>query len=101
MFRHVVMFHWSEESTQAQREAALEALEALPECIEEVRTFSVGIDVGRTDTNHDLVVVADFDDEEAYRRYADHPDHRSLVSDQLGPVAHGRAAVQHVLPRGT
>jgi hypothetical protein len=97
MFRHVVMFQWKDDVGEVEVEKALGKLAALPNQIEEIRAFAVGSDAGLREDNHDVVVVADFDDAEAYLRYADHPAHVALVADHLRPLIAHRAAVQHPL----
>ena len=42
----------------------------------------------------DFVVTADFDDADGYLAYRDHPDHKKLVAELLGPFVTKRAAVQ-------
>lgn len=97
MFRHVVMFRWADSATDEVRRAAHDALAALPGQVPEVRAFSFGPDAGLAEGNFDLAVVADFDDADAYRAYATHPAHVSLVTDLLRPHITERAAVQHEL----
>ena len=94
MFRHIVMFRWSDEATADAKAAAIEGLAQLPSQIPEVRAFQFGQNAG-ADDNYDLGVVADFDDIDSYRRYAEHPAHVALVTDRLRPIIAARAAVQH------
>lgn len=39
--------------------------------------------------------MADFDDADAYRRYAEHPAHRHLLAERLWPILAGRHSVQY------
>lgn len=97
MFRHVVVFRWAPDVDARALQQALDALRRLPDRVPEVRAFTVGLDAGLADDNHDCVVVADFDDRAAYERYARHPAHLSLVADHLRPLLQDRVAVQHDL----
>lgn len=97
MFRHVVLFSWKDDVSDGRRRAVMEGLAKLPTEIPEVRAFQFGEDAGLGPDNFDLAVVADFDDAEAYRRYAAHPAHTQLVADVIRPVVTQRAAVQYVL----
>jgi len=94
MFRQVVAFRWAEgacaESKQDLREA-IERLRAIPELL----AMTWGDDAGHFDGNFDFVVVMDFDDFEAARRYVDHPLHQSYVHDHASKVVGERIVVQH------
>lgn len=96
MIRHTVMFRWQEDTPSSDIEAALAALEGLPAAIAEVRAFSFGADAGLAEGNFDAVVVADFDDAEAYRRYAQHPEHLRVIRESLKPLIAERVAVQYM-----
>jgi hypothetical protein len=98
MFRHVVMFRWSEEAGADRRDAAVAALGALPGHVMSVRAFTVGSDARVNEGNFDLVVVADFDDAAGYLAYRDHPAHQAVVRDHLLPIIAERAAVQCEVP---
>jgi putative component of toxin-antitoxin plasmid stabilization module len=98
MIRHVVMFRWNDQATEPVRERARQELAALPERIDAIRTFDFGDDAGLREGNFDLAVVADFDDADGYRTYADHPAHLAVIRDHLLPYLGERAAVQFELP---
>ena len=95
MIRHVVMFRWHDDADPSAVERALEEVSRLPELIGTLRSFSVGRDAGISEGNFDLVVVADFDDRDGYRTYAQHPEHVRVGRDHLQPLAAERAAVQY------
>lgn len=95
MFRHVVMFRWSDEATDEAKDAALAAVGRLPDQIDAIRSYSIGTDAGVNEGNYDACVVADFDDVEGYLTYRDHPAHVAAVKDLLAPNAAARAAVQY------
>lgn len=95
MIRHTVMFRWRENVEPSEVRAAFNALEGLPSAIEELRAFSFGPDAGLTEGNFDAVVVADFDDADAYRRYAEHPEHLRVIRESLRPLIAERVAVQY------
>ena len=94
MFRHVVMVRLSEDMTDDQREALRAGLGRLPEVIADIRAYRFGEDAGLNESNFDFVVTADFDNADGYLAYRDHPDHRKLVAEMLGPFVTERAAVQ-------
>ena len=94
MFRHVVMFRWTDDVDAAHVAAVEEALAELPAGISSLRSYRFGADARVNDGNYDFVVTADFDDVDGYIAYRDHPDHLAMI-DRLfkGRVAE-RAAVQ-------
>jgi len=90
--RHIVTWKLAA-ADEAGRDAAAiriaELLEDLPPLIPEIRSLTVGRNVVETPTSHDVVLVADYDDEAALEAYQVHPEHqraaaeiRTLVSDR-------------------
>ncbi|MDQ1507523.1 MAG: hypothetical protein QOD57_5250 [Actinomycetota bacterium] len=98
MLRHVVMVRLTQEMTDAQKEGLRAGLGRLPEVIPEIRSFRFGEDAGLNEGNFDFVVTADFDDADGYLTYRDHPDHKQLVAELMGPFVTKRAAVQFEWP---
>jgi hypothetical protein len=88
------MVRLTEDMTDEQMDALRAGLGRLPEVIPEVRSYRFGEDVGINEGNFDFVVTADFDDAAGYLSYRDHPDHRKVVAELLGPFVTKRAAVQ-------
>lgn len=99
MFRHVVMLRWVPDATAEQRAAVEEGLATLPGLIPEIRGYTFGADAHVNEGNFDLVVVADFDDFDAYRVYRDDPDHLAMIDERIRPILADRAAVQHEIRR--
>ncbi len=95
MFRHVVMVKFTPEATDEQKQALREGLATMPEQIPEVRAYRFGDDAGVSADNYDFVVVADFEGQDGFLTYWDHPAHQKLVADLLRPIVAARAAVQH------
>lgn len=95
MFRHVVMFRWTPETTVADVASIVEGLGGLPAAIAELRDYRFGHDVEINAGNFDFVVVADFDSAEDYLAYRDHPLHRDLVAERITAHVADRAAVQY------
>jgi len=97
MFRHVVAFRFGPDVTAEARSQIADGLAALPAKIEDIRRYEFGPDAGLAEGNFDFVVVADFDDEAAYLRYAQHPAHLALLRDFIRPAITERVAVQYRL----
>jgi hypothetical protein len=95
MFRHVVLFNWTEGATEAQKHALAGELRKLPDRIDSIRLYHVGPDAGVNQGNCDFAVVADFDDADGYRTYRDHPAHRIVVEHYVNPIVASRSAVQY------
>jgi hypothetical protein len=95
MFRHVVLLCWKPDATQEARDMVRQALLGLPAEIEELRSYVIGEDVGKTDGNYSMAVVADFDDEAGYLVYRDHDTHQRIIRELIRPILESRAAVQH------
>jgi hypothetical protein len=96
-FRHVVALQLHEGTGDASRATIKAALDELPALIPTIRSYVVGLDAGVNAGNHDIVVVADFDDVDGYLVYRDHPEHQRVIREHIAPNLAGRAAVQHAL----
>jgi hypothetical protein len=92
------MIRLTQDMTDAQKEALRAGLGRLPEVIPEIRSYRFGEDAGLNEGNFDFVVTADFDDADGYLAYRDHPDHKQLVAELMGPFVTKRAAVQFEWP---
>jgi hypothetical protein len=94
MFRHVVMFQWDPETSAAQQAASIAAMREMAEEIHDLGMLSIGVDAGLAPGNFDIVVVADFADQDDYLRYTKDPRHTDVVRDYIKPYVASRAAVQ-------
>jgi hypothetical protein len=97
MLRHVALFTWKPDTTAEQVQAYWRGLAGLPSAIPEIRAYRFGPDVGIADGNADFALVADFDDEEAWRTYQHHPEHQRVIADLARPIVETRHAVQYRL----
>jgi hypothetical protein len=95
MFRHVVLFTWSDDATRERQHALAGQLRKLPDLIETIRAYHVGPDLGVNPGNCDFAVVADFDNADGYLVYRDHPAHRAVVEQYVNPIVARRNAVQY------
>lgn len=94
MFRQVVAFRWIEGTSPESKQDLRDAIERLRE-IPELVAMTWGDDAGHFGGNFDFVVVMDFADFVAARRYVDHPLHQRYVSDHATKVIGERVVVQH------
>ena len=95
MIRHVVMFTWTDEATQAQKERVATELSRLPAIVPSLRAYHLGNDLGLNEGNFEFAVAADFDDADGYLAYRDHPEHRAIIAEHIRPIIAQRAAVQY------
>ena len=79
MIRHVVVFKLKPGVSEARRDEWLEMSRRLHGRIELVRNFKIGVDLLRLPRSYDVAVVADFDNLEDVRAYAERPVHLSAV----------------------
>jgi hypothetical protein len=82
MLRHIVMFKLkgTEEVEKKQHSQQLKsAIEGLSGSIEQVKYMEVGVNINTNPSAYDLVLVSDFEDEEALNIYRDHPEHVKVI----------------------
>jgi hypothetical protein len=97
MIRHVVLFTWSAEADADRRRAIVSALRGLREDVGGMDSLVVADDAGLSDGNADAVLVADFPDEERFRRYAQDPVHLAVLAEHVRPWLAARSAVQYTV----
>lgn len=79
MIKHVVLFKFKPETTEAEIKQLADAFSDLPDTIEEIREFVFGADVIRSERSYDFGLVSLFDDLAALNRYQVHPAHQAVV----------------------
>jgi hypothetical protein len=95
MIRHVVLFTWSEDADEARRTTTLDALRGLEQTVGGMSSLTVAEDAGLTEGNAHTVLIADFPDAEAFRRYAQDPVHQAVLAEHVRPFLARRSAVQY------
>ena len=95
MIRHVSLLTFADGTTDAQIRAIGDALRALPAAIPELRAYAFGRDLAIDTGNATFAVVADVADVADYLAYRDHPEHRRVIAEVIGPVVVARTAVQY------
>jgi len=93
---HVAIFTWKPGVTDTERAELCAALAALPVLIPDIRAYRFGADAGLAPGNDEFAIVADFDDDAAYRRYATDPRHLDVIDRLLKPIMQSRHAAQFV-----
>jgi hypothetical protein len=96
MLHHIVLFRWTADATDEQRQAVADRLAALPRSIPEIRSYQFGTDLGLANGNYDFGLVAQFDDGAALAVYQQNDDHQAVIRDVIKPIVAERVAVQFV-----
>lgn len=88
MIRSILLLKFVPEATEDQIDAFATALAHVP--FEGRRHFEFHRDARLTDDAMDAAVIADFDDEEAYRAWVADPGHHKVRSQYLDPIRQQR-----------
>ena len=75
-----------------QAEELANRLRALPGLIPEIRTYDVGVDVGRGPSSYEVGLHSTFDDVDGLERYRVHHAHQAVVQ-LVGEVSTARVVV--------
>jgi len=92
--QHVGMLTFVDDATEEQVGAIVEGLSALPGVIPGLVGFTLMPDAGLQDGGRRLAFVADFESEDAWRAYGDHPAHQAVVVDLIRPILATKNFVQ-------
>ena len=80
MVKHIVLFKFKPETTAVQRKELVDALNALPPLISEIKKWKVVHTLpGRPARFHHIALFSEFEDVAAVDRYIAHPDHQKVV----------------------
>jgi len=92
--RHLVMFRFEPDVTDADVAAMAAALDALPGSIDAIVDYRHGRDLGLAPTTFDYAIVAEFADVDGFTTYRDHPLHQQFIADHITGRVAERASVQ-------
>lgn len=95
-FRHVFLLHFKEDVTDEQKAELLEVFGRMPKVMDYIRRYEFGLDLGNLGPDSpDFALIADFDSEEDWRRYAENPHHLELVA-LVGEMSAGTTRAQYL-----
>jgi hypothetical protein len=94
MLHHVVTFHLKSDAPAGQAERICAAIDALASTLPEVRSAAAGADLALREGNASFAVVLTFDDVDAFKVYADHPEHLRIIKEMIAPNIDARHPVQ-------
>lgn len=95
--RHTLFFRFKDDVTEEQKQAMKDGLASLPGIMPFIRRYEFGEDLGLGDGNPDMALVADFDSEEDWRTYSDHPEHMKVVVENIRPIMSEVTRVQYLV----
>lgn len=96
-FRHTLMIRFTKEASEEEKKALFDGLAQLPKVIDVIRRYDFGPDLGLGADNPDMALVADFDSEDDWRAYQDHPAHEVVYRELVVPIARDLIRVQYVV----
>ena len=94
MILHAVMFNWKGGVTPQQVNELTSAIHAMRGLIPGLISIQGGPDLRLRQGNPDYLLVATFEDEDAWRAYQAHPLHKALVADRIEPIQSHRQSMQ-------
>jgi Stress responsive A/B Barrel Domain len=80
MLKHVVLFKFNLDTSEAMIDQLVDGLAALPDQIPEIREFVFGRDIIGSERSYDFALISMFDDLEAMQRYQGHPEHQKVLA---------------------
>lgn len=100
MLKHVVCWKVKDEVEGMSKSEILQKmksmLDVLPSKIDVIKSFEVGIDTLHTDRSFDITLHSGFENAEALKTYATHPDHMEVV-EFFKKVTEKGVAVDYVM----
>jgi len=97
MLRHIVMIKYKEGQNLSEvAENTRKQLLALEKSIEPLLKMEVGLNISARPSAYDLVLVADFDDEQGLEIYRDHTEHLKVL-DYLKTVMEKATVVDYFI----
>lgn len=78
MLRHIVMMKFGENSSKDGQQVKKMLTDLVP-TVESLKKMEVGLNTSTSPSAFDLVLTADFDDEDGLQAYRIHPDHVKIL----------------------
>ena len=79
MLTHIVLFKFKASVTETDIRTVEDLLDDLPNKIVEIHQYEFGRNIIQSERSYDFALVALFANAESLQRYAEHPDHLSVV----------------------
>ena len=78
MVKHIVMFKLTEKTSE-NMELATDSLRSLENKIETLKSIEIGTDFLESDRSYDIVLTAQFENQEGLKIYSSHENHLPVV----------------------
>jgi Stress responsive A/B Barrel Domain len=98
MIRHVLLIRFNANTDQTTRLAVKQAFEKLPALIPQVKSYSVGVDLGLLPGNADVAVIAGFANQADFLTYSQHAAHAEVIYPVCGQVMESYSTAQFEVP---
>lgn len=95
MIRHMVLFRFKPEATDAERGAVLDGLARLPSHFPAMRRFGLGENISRRDATFPHVMTVEFEQQAALEAYLDSAEHERFVATVFRPAIEARAIASY------
>ena len=80
MIEHIVMIKLKVSSDKTEISQKIkDRLENLPQLINEIKYYEVGLNLSKSPSAHDIVLVSRFDSLETLEAYRIHPEHKKVL----------------------
>lgn len=96
MIKHIVLFRFTDDSTDAQRQSMLEELATFPQQYPTMRSWTMGENRSSRDDRFTHGLVVDFESEEQLVEYLATDTHERFVRDRFWPIISERAIFSYV-----
>jgi hypothetical protein len=95
MIKHVCLINFNEQYQPANLQHIIDAYNALPALIPEIKAFEVASDAGLLEGNADLVIVGEFESEKDFQTYSVHQAHTDVIFPALGHLMASYTTAQY------
>jgi hypothetical protein len=94
MLHHLVLFEMAESSTEADRQAIIDGLNALPASIPEIESYACGAALPSANASWSIGLAATFASADSHKTYSANPVHQKLVNEVIRPAVAKITSVQ-------
>jgi hypothetical protein len=98
MLHHVICLRFRDGTTDEQVDQLVDGLMGLRGQIDTIRSMRMGRDLRIRPDNFEFASLIEFDDEDGYLHFRDHPAHQQVVQDYIRPIIAERAGVVFLGP---
>jgi hypothetical protein len=90
MIKHIVIWKFQEQGLEDNRQEAKHLLERLPDLIDVIQEYEVGINFNYSERSLDMVLISSFNSKADLATYSAHPAHQEVVDYLRGVTEYAR-----------